>query len=107
VPVVTTSNVSDITEHTAVSGGEVSEDGGTAVTARGICWSTLSDPTLNDSFSTDGTGVGPFVSQMIDLLSDTTYYVRAYATNAKGTAYGNLISFTTTLLITMAMSILL
>lgn len=96
LPVVITTSVTEITAHTAVSGGEVTEEGGTAVTARGICWSTIPDPTLNDSFTTDGTGVGPFVSQMTDLLSDTTYYVRAYATNAKGTAYGNLISFTTT-----------
>ena len=95
LPTVTTVKVKDITESEAVSGGEVTSDGGGEVTARGICWSTKHNPTLEDEYTIDGKGVGSFISDMEDLEADTKYYVRAYATNEKGTAYGEEVSFTT------------
>ena len=96
-PTVITSEVIDITETTAVSGGNVTDDGGATVTARGICWSTSHNPTIddNDGITTDGNGTGTFTSNLINLTANTTYYVRAYATNEKGTSYGDEMSFTT------------
>ena len=96
-PTVITSEVIDITETTAVSGGNVTDDGGATVTARGICWSISQNPTIddNDGITTDGNGTGTFTSDLINLTANTTYYVRAYATNEKGTSYGDEISFTT------------
>ena len=88
-PTVTTDAASSITDNTAVSGGEVTSDGGDSVTARGECWSTVSGPTLSDNHTANGSGMGRFTSQITGLLSGTTYYVRAYATNSAGTAYGN------------------
>ena len=94
-PTVTTDNATNITQTTATSGGNVTSDGGASVTARGVCWSTSSNPTLANSHTSDGTGTGTFVSSITGLTENTTYYVRAYATNSVGTAYGNEISFTT------------
>ncbi len=95
IPVVTTDTASNITQTTATSGGEVISDGGSPVTARGVCWSTSSNPTLADDYTIDGSGLGSFVSSITGLTSNTTYYVRAYATNTVGTAYGDELSFTT------------
>ncbi|MBR6774562.1 MAG: hypothetical protein IKM23_02460 [Bacteroidales bacterium] len=91
VPTVITEDVADVTTDSATSGGDVTDDGGATVTARGICWSTSPYPTIddNDGITTDGTGTGAFVSLMEHLESNTFYYVRAYATNEKGTAYGH------------------
>ena len=94
-PTVITAQVTEIGQTTAVSGGEVTSDGGAEVTARGVCWSTSQNPTIEDAFSNDGTGVGAYISNLTDLIDYTTYYVRAYATNSEGTAYGEEISFTT------------
>ena len=95
LPTVTTSAVSNITENAATCGGEVVTDGGADVTARGVCWSTSQNPTVSDSHTTDGSGMGSFSSSISGLTANTTYYVRAYATNSAGTAYGNEVSFTT------------
>ncbi len=95
-PEVTTSAVSDITQTTAAAGGNVISDGGAEVTARGVCWSTSDNPTIaNSSKTSDGTGTGSFTSSLTQLTPGTTYYVRAYATNEAGTAYGNPLSFPT------------
>ena len=94
-PTVNTASVSDITATTAQSGGEVVSDGGADVTSRGVCWSTNQNPTINDNRTSNGNGVGTFVSTMSDLTPNTTYYVRAYATNSAGTSYGKQVSFTT------------
>ncbi len=94
-PTVTTDNTTNITQTTATSGGNVTYDGGDPVTARGVCWSTSTNPTLADSYTTDGTGEGVFVSNITGLTLGTQYYVCAYATNSKGTSYGNEESFTT------------
>lgn len=95
LPVVVTSPVTDIIDITAISGGEVVFEGTSAVTARGVCYGTNPFPTLSGNFTVDGQGTGVFISQMINLSPLTTYYVRAYATNSSGTAYGNNIEFST------------
>ena len=95
IPTVTTAEISNITLLTATCGGEVLATGVPEITARGVCWSTLPNPTTADSHTTDGVGFGAFTSQMTGLNSGTTYYVRAYATNSSGIGYGNLITFTT------------
>ena len=96
VPSVTTSEVSDVSGVTAVCGGEVTAEGGAEVTERGVCWGTEPNPTVEDSHTSDGTGTGEFVSTLTDLVPNTNYYVRAYATNSVGTVYGEVMSFTTT-----------
>ena len=94
-PTVTTTAISNIDKNTATGGGNVTADGGATVTARGICWSTSQNPTLSGSHTTNGTGTGSFTSALTGLSANTTYYVRAYATNGAGTAYGEEVSFTT------------
>lgn len=87
-PTVSTTAIADITSDSAASGGEISDDGGAAVTARGVCWSTEKNPTVDDDKTTDGTGTGAFESAITDLAPGQVYYVRAYATNSRGTGYG-------------------
>lgn len=94
-PTVTTTSVSSISYNTATGGGNVTSDNGHSVTARGVCWSTSSNPTISDSHTSDGTGTGSFTSSITGLSEGTTYHVRAYATNSEGTAYGSDITFTT------------
>lgn len=94
-PVLTTSTVSAVTQTTAQCGGNITADGGAAVTARGVCWSTSPTPTVANNKTTDGTGIGSFTSFIVGLTANTTYYVRAYATNSTGTGYGSAVSFTT------------
>jgi plastocyanin len=96
VAVLTTADVSGINPTTAVSGGDITSDGGASVTARGVCWATAANPLVSGSHTTDGTGTGNFTSDITGLTASTLYYVRAYATNSAGTAYGNEVSFTTT-----------
>jgi hypothetical protein len=95
VPEVSTSPVTGITENSATCGGNVTSDGGYPVTARGVCWSTSSLPDISGSHSTDGSGTGGYTSQITGLAKNTPYYVRAYATNQKGTGYGEVKTFTT------------
>jgi len=95
LPTVTTSSISSITATSAISGGSVSSDGGSAITAKGICWSTTSSPTIANSTTNAGTGTGSFTSNLTGLSANTTYYVKAYATNGAGTAYGNQVTVTT------------
>jgi hypothetical protein len=95
LPKVTTTAVTEVTKTTAVSGGEVTDNGGADVTARGLVWSMNAEPTIADNLIDGGTGTGAFVSNMADLEKYTTYNVRAFATNSAGTAYGENIEFTT------------
>ena len=95
LPTVTTAGITDISSISATCGGEVTNDGGDAVTARGVCWGISQNPTVEDSLTTDGAGSGSFISRLIGLTPNTTYYVRAYAINSVGTAYGEEVSFTT------------
>jgi hypothetical protein len=95
-PVISaTAAVTDLTATTATSGGTVDADKGFSVTARGVCWSTTTNPTIADNKTVDGTGVGTFTSAITGLASGTTYYVRSYATNSIGTTYGPEIIFIT------------
>ena len=77
-------------------GGAVTTNGGFNILSRGICYSTTPDPTISGPHTSDGVGLGSYVSQMAGLTSNTTYYVRAYATNSVGTVYGEQRTFTTT-----------
>lgn len=94
-PIVSTASVVSITTTTAISGGNVTYDGDTTVTARGVCWGTSSNPTILNSHTSDSSGTGVFTSNITGLSSATTYHVRAYATNSVGTAYGVDRTFTT------------
>lgn len=78
-----------------ISGGNITSENGSPVTTRGVCYGTTTGPTIAGSHTSDGFGLGTFVSSLAGLIDGTTYYVRAYATNSTGTAYGNEISFTT------------
>jgi uncharacterized protein (TIGR02145 family) len=94
-PSITTSSISNITANSAITGGNITNDGGSTVTAKGVCWSTSQNPTITGNHTTDGNGPGSFTSSLTGLSFNTIYYVKAYATNNSGTAYGNEISFTT------------
>ncbi len=95
-PTVTTTAVSSVTTNSATSGGNVTSDGGAALTAKGVCWSTSANPTISGSHTSDGTGTGTFTSAITGLTPNTTYHVRAYATNNNNmTGYGDDLSFTT------------
>ncbi len=93
-PTVTTTSISNITATTASSGGNVTSDGGTSVTFRGVCWSTSLNPTIADSKTSDDAGTGSFTSSITGLTPGTSYHVRAYATNSMGTSYGEDVPFT-------------
>ena len=89
LPVVETSDVTGITDKSAVSGGIILDDGGVEIISKGLVWSKRSNPTVDVQTKTDeGGGNSAFISNMSDLLSGITYYVRAYATNSRGTSYG-------------------
>ena len=94
---LSTTAASSITDISAVSGGNITNNGGANVTARGVVWSTSQAPSLSNNLgsTSDGTGIGSYTSNLTSLTATTTYYVRAYATNSAGTAYGNEVSFTT------------
>jgi hypothetical protein len=93
VPSVTTTAVSSIIQTGATSGGNVTSDGGSVITDRGICWGSKPNPTITDSKTISGTGTGIFESSITGSLTDSVYYVRAYATNSIGTGYGNQVRF--------------
>ena len=93
LPTVTTTAITAITQNTATSGGNVTTDGGSPVTARGVCWGTSSNPDINGNHTTDAGGT--FVSNLTGMTAKTAYYARAYATNSFGTSYGDQVSFTT------------
>ncbi len=95
VPTLTTTEVTAIAQTTAKNGGNVTSDGGATMTARGVCWGTSENPTTDSSKTTDGTGTGSFTSSLTGLTENTTYHVRAYATNSAGTGYGNEVTFKT------------
>lgn len=97
-PTVTTGSVSSITSHSAICSGNVTADGGSSVTSRGICWSTAPNPTINSSSVTNGSGLGSFSCEMTNLQNNTTYYVRAWARNTNGISYGAERTFKTELL---------
>jgi phosphodiesterase/alkaline phosphatase D-like protein len=95
IPVLSTAAIGNITVASVTSGGNITDDGNADVVARGVCWGTAQNPTINDSHSTDGNGPGTFTSTVTGLTSGTAYYLRAYATNGEGTGYGSAEQFTT------------
>lgn len=95
MPVLITSLVSRITDTSALCGGNITSDGGSIITARGICWNPVSSPTISNSKTIESADTGSYKSIIAGLMPNTKYYVRAYATNAAGTKYGNEWSFTT------------
>jgi photosystem II stability/assembly factor-like uncharacterized protein len=95
LPVLTTLPLSNITFTTAMTGGSIASDGGSAILARGVCWSTNASPTITGFKTSDGTNTGSFISYLAGLELNTKYYIRAYATNSVGTGYGNELIFTT------------
>jgi uncharacterized protein (TIGR02145 family) len=88
VPLLTTSAVSNITQTSITSGGNIPFLG-SAIIARGVCWNTSQNPIITDSKTSDGDGFGDFTSAITGLTANVTYYVRAYATNSAGTGYGD------------------
>ena len=94
-PTVTTKSVGEVAETTAQVVAQVTSDGGAEVTERGVCWNTEGTPEITHNRLVGGAGVGEFTSNLSDLEPQTTYYVRAYATNEVGTSYGEELSFTT------------
>lgn len=95
IPVLTTKEITSVTPTTAVSGGNITDERGAAVNSRGVCWSTSPNPEISNNKTTDGTGIGSFASTIAGLEPGTKYYIRSYATNSAGTAYGNELNFTT------------
>lgn len=96
IPVVTTTNVSSITQTTAKSGGTITSNNSGFALASGICWSTSPNPTIALATKTaENKGTGEFVSNLTGLALNTTYYIRAYASNSAGTGYGSQVTFTT------------
>lgn len=97
VPVLTTVNITAITSTSVTANGNVTSDGGAAITERGVCWSTLQNPTIDDYKATGGSlGTGSFTTNISGLTGNSTYYARAYATNSAGTGYSDEKAFTTT-----------
>lgn len=95
LPTITTSNIANITTSTANCGGNLTSDGNSTQTIKGVCWSTSSNPTFSSNSTNEGAGIGQFNSSINNLSYSTKYYVRAYAQNEVGTAYGDQKSFTT------------
>jgi hypothetical protein len=95
LPTLTTTAATSVTGNAAVSGGNITDNGGAEVSARGVAYATTPNPTTANSTSSSGSGSGSFSAYLNGLTPNTTYYARAYATNDGGTAYGNEISFTT------------
>ncbi len=95
LPELTTADVTEITGTTATSGGSIVSDGGSPITAKGVCWSGGHNPTVSDNHTNEGSGTASFVSYLAGLNQKTLYHVRAYATNANGTGYGGEIAFVT------------
>ncbi len=98
LPTVTTNDITNITMTSAICGGRVTSAGNSSVTARGVCWSTSPNPTINDNHTSNGSGTGNFSSTITNIIQGKTYYVRAYATNSGGTSYGSPRTFNNMLL---------
>lgn len=98
-PQVNTTGISDITATSAISGGNVTDDGGHNVLMRGVCWNTTPNPTILHNHTNNGSGTGLYTSTLINLHPGTTYYVRAFASSAMGTSYGENLSFSTQILL--------
>jgi uncharacterized protein (TIGR02145 family) len=97
LPILTSSGIFLVTQTSAICGGNITSDGGSPITVRGVCWSTAHNPKVTDNKTADGSGIGTFTSSITGLITNTTYFLRAYATNSVGTSYGDEMFFTTRL----------
>jgi uncharacterized protein (TIGR02145 family) len=95
IPSVTTSEIIQVKETTATGGGTITNDGNSTIISCGVCWSVESAPTIYDNKTVDIEGAGAFISNITGLNGATNYFIKAYAINREGIAYGNLISFKT------------
>ena len=95
LPEVITLAPLDITNESALAGGEALSDGGSEITSRGIFWGTTPDPFINGVMEEAGTGIGAFPIALAGLTHQTTYYYQAFATNEIGTALGEVKFFQT------------
>jgi uncharacterized protein (TIGR02145 family) len=95
IPLIVTADATEILSSSAIFGGNISSDGGAKIKSRGVCWNTEGLPTIDDNITSDREGSGSFTSNITELTPNTTYSVRAYATNRKGTSYGDQIVFKT------------
>ena len=95
IPALVTSQVTSISTSSAITGGSITSDGGASVTSRGVAYGTVQNPSIGNSFTSNGQGIGNFNSTITGLTQSTTYNVRAYATNTNGTGYGNELIFIT------------
>lgn len=95
LPEVSLVEITEITQNSAITGGVITDDLGSEIQAKGVCWSTSANPTIEDNFTNEGPGSDAFVSILSNLTDNTTFYVRAYATNSTGTSYSSELSFTT------------
>jgi hypothetical protein len=93
LPTVETAPITNVTTISAICGGTVTSEGSGPVTARGVCWAAKLNPTINDAKSMDGSGPGSYESTVFGIVGGIAYFVRAYATNSSGTAYGPTKSF--------------
>jgi uncharacterized protein (TIGR02145 family) len=93
VPTLTTTDITNITSTSVISGGTITDEGSSPVIARGVCWNKMSNPTVEDNKTVDNAGIGTFNSSITGLSNNITYYLRSYATNGAGTSYGNELSF--------------
>jgi uncharacterized protein (TIGR02145 family) len=94
-PVISTTEVSDITTSSVLTGGDISDDGGSTITARGICWDISDDPSVDDNYISEAGEADLFTSRITDLSPKTMYFVKAFAINSGGIGYGKTLSFTT------------
>ncbi len=98
IPVLSTTDITTVSQTSVNTGGNISNDGGGAIISRGVCWGSNPNPTINDNTTSDGNGSGSFSSSITNLTANKlNYYVRAYATNSVGTGYGNTLKFSTLL----------
>ena len=95
LPIISTTAVSLVSYTTAQSGFIIKSIGGTSITEKGICWSTSENPTVNSTKIISAAFTSTSTVSMTNLTAGTKIYIRAYATNSGGTAYGEQISFTT------------
>jgi hypothetical protein len=95
LPSVSTDKIGVVTSHSAECNGTVQNDGNTKLTARGVCWSKNHNPSINDFVNKEAVHIGPYVSVIYKLTPATVYYFRAFASNSKGTSYGEEKTFIT------------
>jgi uncharacterized protein (TIGR02145 family) len=102
LPIVTTTSASTVTATGAILGGNVTSDGNATITERGVVYATTQNPTTSNTKVAVGTGTGSFTTNVTGVTAGTTYYVRAYAINSQGTAYGSQETFSTTITLSLA-----